>query len=123
LDVVGVGNALVDVISLEQDGFLAEHGLTKGAMTLVDPEQAERLYAAMGPGLEASGGSAANTLAGLASLGGSGGFIGRVRDDQLGAVFGHDIRAIGVEFPGAAATTGSPTGRCLIVVTPTASGP
>jgi sugar/nucleoside kinase (ribokinase family) len=118
LDVVGVGNALVDVISLEQDDFITEHELVKGAMTLIDPERAEALYAAMGPGVEMSGGSAANTLAGLASLGGRGGFIGRVRDDQLGTVFAHDIRAVGVDFPGAAATNGQPTGRCLIVVTP-----
>ena len=118
LDVVGVGNALVDVISLEQDDFIEQHSLTKGAMTLIDAERAEALYAAMGPGVEMSGGSAANTMAGLASLGGRGGFVGRVRDDQLGTVFAHDIRAVGVEFPGAAATNGQPTGRCLIVVTP-----
>lgn len=118
LDVVGVGNALVDVISLEQDDFIERHQLSKGAMTLIEPERAEALYAAMGPGIEMSGGSAANTMAGLASLGGRGGFIGRVRDDQLGTVFAHDIRAVGVEFPGAAATSGQPTGRCLIVVTP-----
>lgn len=118
LDVVGVGNALVDVLSLEQEAFIGDHGLTKGAMTLIDTEQAERLYGAMGPGIEMSGGSAANTMAGLASLGGRGGFIGRVRDDQLGMVFGHDIRAVGVEFPATAATEGQPTGRSLIIVTP-----
>jgi sugar/nucleoside kinase (ribokinase family) len=118
LDVVGVGNALVDVISLEGDEFIGEHGLVRGSMTLIDAERAESLYASMGPGIEMSGGSAANTLAGLASLGGRGGFIGRVRDDQLGTVFAHDIRAVGVEFPGAAATSGQPTGRCLIIVTP-----
>lgn len=118
LDVVGVGNALVDVISLEQDDFIEQHRLVKGSMTLIDAERAESLYAAMGPGVEMSGGSAANTMAGLASLGGRVGFVGRVRDDQLGTVFGHDIRAVGVEFPGAAATSGQPTGRCLIVVTP-----
>jgi sugar/nucleoside kinase (ribokinase family) len=118
LDVVGVGNALVDVLSLERDDFIEQHGLTKGGMTLIDADRAESLYAAMGAAVEMSGGSAANTLAGLASLGGRAGFVGRVRDDQLGAVFGHDIRAVGVEFPGAPATTGQPTGRCLIVVTP-----
>ncbi|MCU1378777.1 MAG: adenosine kinase [Acidimicrobiales bacterium] len=118
LDVVGVGNALVDVISLEQDAFIGSHGLVKGAMTLIDTERAEALYGAMGPGIEMSGGSAANTMAGLASLGGHGGFIGRVRDDQLGTVFGHDIRAVGVEFPSVAATSGQPTGRSLIIVTP-----
>lgn len=118
LDVVGVGNALVDVISLEQDDFIEQHQLVKGSMTLIDAERAESLYAAMGPGVEMSGGSAANTMAGLASLGGRVGFVGRVRDDQLGSVFTHDIRAVDVEFPGAAATSGQPTGRCLIVVTP-----
>jgi len=118
LDVVGVGNALVDVISMEDDGFLDAHGLVRGSMKLIEPDEGERLYDAMGTAIEASGGSAANTLAGLASLGGTGGFIGRVRDDQLGAVFAHDIRAVGVEFPVPKATTGAPTGRSLIVVTP-----
>lgn len=118
MDVVGVGNALVDVISLEQDDFIEAHDLTKGAMTLIDTARAEALYGAMGPGVEMSGGSAANTLAGLASLGGTGGFVGRVRDDQLGMVFGHDIRAVGVEFPPVAASDGQPTGRSLIIVTP-----
>ena len=117
-DVVGVGNALVDVLSLEDDTFLARHDLVKGAMTLIDAERAESLYAAMGVGVEMSGGSAANTLAGIASFGGRGGFIGRVRDDEIGKVFAHDIRAVGVEFAGATASGGSPTGRCLIVVTP-----
>jgi sugar/nucleoside kinase (ribokinase family) len=118
LDVVGVGNALVDVISLEGDDFLETHGLVRGAMTLIDADRAVALYAAMGPGIEASGGSAANTLAGLASLGGRGGFIGRVHDDELGRVFAHDIRSAGVEFPCPPATVGQPTGRSLIVVTP-----
>jgi sugar/nucleoside kinase (ribokinase family) len=118
LDVVGVGNALVDVISMESDDFLAEHSLVKGSMRLIEPDEAVALYDAMGPGLEASGGSAGNTLAGLASLGGSGGFIGRVRDDQLGAVYAHDIRAVGVEFPVTPAPSGPPTGRSLIIVTP-----
>lgn len=117
LDVVGVGNALVDVISIEEDPFLEAHGLIPGSMKLIEPEEGERLYAAMGATVEASGGSAANTLAGLASLGGTGGFIGRVRDDQLGAVFAHDISAVGVEFPVPKATSGAPTGRSLIVVT------
>src|SRR3954469_25904748 len=87
-------------------------------MRLIEPDEAVALYEAMGPGIEASGGSAANTLAGLASLGGTGGFVGRVRDDQLGTVFRHDIRAVGVEFPVAPATTGAPTGRSLIIVSP-----
>ena len=116
LDVVGVGNALVDVISIESDDFIENHGLIRGSMRLIEPDEAVALYEAMGPGIEASGGSAANTLAGLASLGGTGGFIGRVRDDQLGTVFRHDIRAVGVEFPVAPATSGAPTGRSLIIV-------
>ena len=118
LDVIGVGNALVDVISLEDESFLEKHGLVPGSMTLIDAERAESLYAAMGPGTEMSGGSAANTMAGIASLGGAAGFVGRVRDDQLGAVFAHDITAIGVDFMARPANSGLPTGRCLIVVTP-----
>jgi sugar/nucleoside kinase (ribokinase family) len=117
LDVVGVGNALVDVISIESDEFIAARELVKGSMRLIEPDEALDLYSAMGPGIEMSGGSAANTLAGLASLGGSGGFIGRVRDDELGKVFAHDIRAVGVEFPVTPADNGLPTGRSLIVVT------
>jgi sugar/nucleoside kinase (ribokinase family) len=118
LDVVAVGNALVDVLSLEGDEFVERFGLHKGSMELIDAARAEELYAAMGPAVEVSGGSAANTMAGLASLGARAGFLGRVRDDQLGAVFAHDIRAAGVEFPSEPATVGQPTGRCLIVVTP-----
>ena len=118
LDVVAVGNALVDVLSLEDDVFVERFGLHKGSMQLVDATTAEDLYAAMGPAVEVSGGSAANTMAGVASFGGRAGFIGRVRDDELGAVFVHDIRAVGVTFAGEPATAGQPTGRCLIVVTP-----
>ncbi len=120
LDVVGIGNAIVDVLTHEDDAFLARHRLAKGAMTLVDEATAEGLYAAMGPGVEVSGGSAANTIAGLASLGRRTAFIGKVRDDQLGAVFRHDIRAQGVAFDTPAATTGAATARCMIVVTPDA---
>jgi sugar/nucleoside kinase (ribokinase family) len=120
LDVLTVGNALVDVLSLETDEFVATHGLERGAMTLIDADRADALYTAMGPGTEMSGGSAANTAAGLASFGATVGFVGRVCDDQLGAVFAHDIRAIGVEFATAPASDGAPTGRCLIVVTPDA---
>ena len=98
LDVVAIGNALVDVLSHESHEFLVAHDLTAGAMELIDTARAERLYAAMGPAIEASGGSAANTLVGVTSLGGSAAFIGRVADDELGMVFGHDIRAAGVEF-------------------------
>jgi sugar/nucleoside kinase (ribokinase family) len=120
LDVVGIGNALVDVLSHESYEFLAAQDLTPGAMTLIDTERAEALYAAMGPAIEISGGSAANTLVGLTSLGGTAAFVGRVSDDQLGNVFGHDIRAAGVEFTTKAASGGAPSGRCLIVVTPDA---
>ncbi len=120
LDVVGIGNAIVDVLVQTDDHFLQEHGLAKGSMTLVDATEAERLYAACGAGLETSGGSAANTLAGLAQLGGQGEFIGRVRDDQLGAIFSHDIRSVGARFETPAASSGPPTARCLILVTPDA---
>jgi len=120
IDVVGIGNAIVDVLSHAEDDFLAAHGLPKGLMTLIDAERADALYGAMGPGLEMSGGSAANTVAGLASLGGRGAFIGKVRDDQLGAVFRHDITAAGVRFDTAAAADSAPTARCLILVTPDA---
>ncbi len=119
-DVLAIGNAVVDVLSHAGDDFLAGHGLTKGAMTLVDAAGAAALYAAMGPGVEVSGGSAANTAAGVASFGGNAAFIGKVRDDQLGDVFSHDIRAAGVSFAAAPATEGEPTGRCLILVTPDA---
>ncbi len=120
LDVVGVGNALVDLLCPVDDGFLVQHGMIKGAMALVDADRSAALYQAMGPAVAASGGSAANTLAGLASLGARGGFIGRVADDELGHVFAHDITALGIEFPVKPALDGSPTGRCLIVVTPDA---
>jgi sugar/nucleoside kinase (ribokinase family) len=120
LDVVGIGNAIVDVLVQADDRFLDDHGLTKGTMALVDEQQAERLYASVGPGLETSGGSAANTLAGIAQLGGRAGFIGRVRNDQLGGIFAHDIRSVGTRFETPAATVGPSTARCLILVTPDA---
>lgn len=120
LDVVGIGNAIVDVLVRADDNTIDNHALTKGTMALVDEQQAERLYASLGPGLETSGGSAANTLAGIAQLGGRAGFIGRVRDDQLGAIFSHDIRAVGARFQTPAATSGPSTARCLILVTPDA---
>ena len=120
LDVVAIGNALVDVLSHESHEFLTEHDLTAGAMELIDTDRAELLYAAMGPAIEISGGSAANTMVGVTSLGGSAAFIGRVADDELGAVFGHDIRAAGVEFVAKPAVGGEPSGRCLIMVTPDA---
>ncbi|MHA1536649.1 MAG: adenosine kinase [Alphaproteobacteria bacterium] len=120
LDVVGIGNAIVDVLAHAEDRFLEDHGLTKGAMTLIDGAQAETLYESMGPGIEVSGGSVANTMAGLASLGGSGAFFGKVRNDQLGKVFAHDIRAAGISYKTAPALEGAPTARCLIFVTPDA---
>jgi sugar/nucleoside kinase (ribokinase family) len=120
LDVVAIGNAIVDVISREEDSFIVQHALTKGGMQLIDAEMAEALYAAMGAGMEISGGSAANTLAGMAALGGKCGFIGQVHKDQLGDVFSHDVRALGIRFDTAPATDGAPTARCLIMVTPDA---
>ena len=119
-DVLGVGNAIVDVLAPADDAFIDTHGLAKGAMTLIDEDTASRLYDAMGPAVECSGGSAANTIAGLASLGGSGAFIGKVRDDELGAVFRHDIRALGITFETLLAGDSAPTARCLILVTPDA---
>ena len=120
LDVVGIGNAIVDVFASADEAFLARNGLPKGAMTLIDAARAVDLYAQMGPGREMSGGSAGNTIAGLASLGGACAYVGRVRDDQLGEIFRHDIRALGVEFDTPSATEGPPTARCLIFVTPDA---
>lgn len=120
LDVVGIGNAIVDVLAQASDSFVTEQDLPKGSMTLIDMSRAEHLYGVMGPATEVSGGSCANTMAGLASLGGSGGFIGKIRNDQLGGIFRHDIRATGIEFTSDAATDGAPTARCLIFVTPDA---
>ncbi len=119
-DVVGVGNAIVDVLAHAEEAFLERHGLNKGTMTLIDAETADHLYDRMGPGVEVSGGSAANTIAGVASLGGKGAFIGKVRDDQLGAIFRHDIRSLGITFETAPAADGPSTGRCLVLVTPDA---
>ena len=117
LDVVGIGNAIVDVIAHADDAFLAREGLVKGTMTLIDGPRAEALYQLMGPAVEVSGGSVGNTLAGLASLGGKGAFIGKVRDDFLGEVYRHDITATGVRFDTPAATSGLGTARCLVLVT------
>jgi sugar/nucleoside kinase (ribokinase family) len=117
LDVLGIGNAIVDVLAQANDDFLTAQGLTKGAMTLIDDGRADDLYDAMGPALEMSGGSAANTMVGIASLGGRAGFIGRVRDDQFGKIFRHDIRAAGVAFDSAPANEGEATARCLVFVT------
>ncbi|MGE0212932.1 MAG: adenosine kinase [Parvibaculaceae bacterium] len=117
-DVLAIGNAIVDVLARVEDGLLEAQSLTKGSMRLIDEAEADRLYGAMGPAVEVSGGSAANTIAGLASFGGRGAFIGKVRDDQLGHVFAHDIRAEGVAFTTPSATEGPTTARCLILVTP-----
>ncbi len=119
-DVLGIGNAIVDVIARADDRFLSKHDLTKGSMMLIDEARADALYAAMGSGIEVSGGSCGNTMAGIASFGGKGAYIGKVRNDQLGQVFGHDLRAIGVSFETPAATSGPATARCLISVTPDA---
>ena len=105
-DVLGIGNAIVDVIAETTDAFLDEQKLDKGIMRLIDEDEAARLYGVMGPGIEVSGGSAANTIAGVAALGGRANFIGRVRDDELGDVFAHDIRAQGVSFASAQAKDG-----------------
>ncbi len=120
LDVVAIGNAIVDVIARSDDAFLAEHALTKGGMQLIDADMATSLYADMGAAMEISGGSAANTLAGLAALGKSCGFIGQVCDDQLGGVFAHDVRALGIRYTTAPLSSDVPTARCLILVTPDA---
>jgi sugar/nucleoside kinase (ribokinase family) len=117
-DVVAIGNAIVDVLSREQDDFIAAPGLDKGSMRLIDTAEAEALYAAMQPGLEMSGGSAANTLAGMAALGRRCAFIGQVADDQLGQVFRHDLTALGVDFTTDERAGDPPTARCLILVTP-----
>lgn len=119
-DVTGVGNAIVDVLAHAADAFLGAEGLQKGTMTLIDAERAEALYRRMGPAIECSGGSAANTMAGIASLGGRAAYIGKVRDDQLGQVFAHDLRAAGVDYRTPAAGDGPPTARCLVFVTPDA---
>jgi len=118
--VVAIGNALVDVLSHESDEFLAAHDLVKGSMALIDTARAEQLYADMSPAVEISGGSAANTMAGLASLGSPVAFIGRVCTDQLGELYTHDLRAAGVRFDTPARSDGMPSGRSLVVVTPDA---
>ena len=118
IDVVGIGNAIVDVIAHAEEPFLAAQGFAKGSMTLIDAARAESLYAEMGPAIESSGGSAGNTMAGIASLGGAGAYIGKVRDDFLGQVYRHDITAAGVRFDTPSAAAGPGTARCLILVTP-----
>lgn len=119
-DVATIGNAIVDIITKSDDKFLQDQELIKGAMTLIDADRASSLYRKMGPAIEASGGSAANTAAGVASLGGRAAFIGKVAEDQFGGVFRHDIRAAGVAYDTPQATEGPPTARSLIFVTPDA---
>ena len=119
-DVLGIGNALVDILSTESEDFLVSHDLVKGSMALIETDRAEELYGALCTKTEASGGSAANTLSGVASFGGAAAYIGRVRDDVLGTAFSHDLNSLGVHFSAAKATDGDPTGRCMIVVTPDA---
>lgn len=119
IPVVAIGNAIVDVLAQVDDAFLEAHGVAKGGMTLIDTDRAARLYAAMPPGREISGGSAANTIAGLAALGIETAFVGRVRDDQLGRIFAHDIRAQGARYDGPmVAEAAVETARCLVLVTP-----
>jgi sugar/nucleoside kinase (ribokinase family) len=117
-DVVGIGNAIVDIIGRCDDAFLREQGCSKGSMRLLDGSEIARLYEAMGPGVEISGGSAANAMVGVASFGGRAGFIGRIANDAFGQVFGHDICAAGVTFRTPPAEGSEPTGRCLVLVTP-----
>src|SRR4029077_5743916 len=118
LDILGIGNAIVDVVAQADDTFLSRHDMRKGAMTLIDTETADARYAAMPAGQESSGGSASNTCAVAAALGARVAYLGKVADDQLGTVFRHDIGAIGVHFPSAPLSGGAPTARCLILVTP-----
>lgn len=120
LDIVAIGDAIVDVIATADDSFLDERGFAKGSMRLLSADQARDLYAAMGPAREVSGGSAANSMAGAAALGLGAAFIGQVADDQLGAIFAHDMRSLGVRFETPAIPGPPPTGRCLILVTPEA---
>ncbi|MEI7805481.1 MAG: adenosine kinase [Hyphomicrobiales bacterium] len=117
-DVVGIGNAIVDVIARAEDDFLVKHGMHKGGMALIDEARAKAIYDAMGEGTEISGGSAANTIAGVASLGARAAFIGKVKDDELGKAFTHDIRNAGVAFDTPPAPGGPSTARCYIMVTP-----
>src|SRR5947209_149496 len=118
LDVLGIGNAIVDVIAEASDDFLAREGLTKGSMRLIDADESERLYSHMGPAHKVSGGCAGNTAAGIAALGGRAAFVGQVAPDQLGTFYRHDLSAAGVEFTTPAADVGAPTARSMILVTP-----
>jgi sugar/nucleoside kinase (ribokinase family) len=117
-DVIGIGNAIVDVLSYSDDDFLTRQRMPKGSMSLINEDRAMAIYNAMGPVIECSGGSAANTIVGVASLGGKAAFIGKVKDDELGQVFARDIRASGVSYSTPFAKDGPSTARCYILVTP-----
>ena len=119
-DVLGIGNAIVDVLVNVEDNFLTRNDIPKGSMQLVDEETSEKLYAKLGAAIECSGGSAANTIAGLASLGSKTAYMGKIKDDQLGAVFDHDISSLGITFPTAKDQSGVSTARCLVMVSPDA---
>jgi sugar/nucleoside kinase (ribokinase family) len=117
-DVLGIGNAIVDVIARAEDDFLVAQSMHKGTMALIDEARAEQIYAAMGPAVESSGGSAANTIVGVASFGARAAFVGKVNDDELGRTFAHDIRSAGVAYDTPPASEGPSTARCYIMVTP-----
>ncbi|MCZ6890956.1 MAG: adenosine kinase [Chloroflexi bacterium] len=117
-DVVGIGNAMVDILAPADEAFLAEHNFAKGAMILIEAEQAAGIHQAMGPGVEMSGGSVGNTMAGIASLGGTGSYIGKVHKDRLGMIFHQDLQSLGITFSTKPAIASAPTARCLIIVTP-----
>ena len=116
-DVLGIGNAIFDVLVQTDEGFLARHGMSKGSMALIDERRAAAIYNDMGPAVEMSGGSAANTIVGVASLGARAAYVGKVRDDQIGRLYVHDIRAAGVTFETKLATDGPATGCSYILVT------
>jgi sugar/nucleoside kinase (ribokinase family) len=117
-DVLGIGNAIVDVIATCEEDFLHKEAIQRGGMTLIDEARADHLYRAIGPATITSGGSAGNTMAGIASFGGRGSYIGKVRNDELGGLFRHDVSTIGLDFSTAAATAGPATARCIVLVTP-----
>src|SRR5262252_4207978 len=117
-DVLGIGNAIVDVIARTEEDFLLKQGMHKGTMALIDEARAQAIYDAMGPAIETSGGSAANTIVGLSSLGSRSAFIGKVKDDELGRTFAHDIRAAGATYTTPPASDGPSTARCYVLVTP-----
>src|SRR5438270_2019696 len=117
-DVLGIGNAIVDVIARAEDDFLIKHAMSKGSMALIDEPRAEAIYVSMGPAIEISGGSGANTIAGVASFGAHAAFIGKVKNDTLGKAFTHDIRAAGVAFDTRPAADGPSTARCYVLITP-----